>query len=251
MSGPAPHQPNPNWPEDRRPAGPAQVDPKWADGPADHLAEVAPELLAAIDLWDATCHAEPMPADVLDRSRVALAGAMSPQAGTETSHTDPIPMSTRAGGQRRWSKPLAVCIVGAVAVAAAAWWATRPADLSEQRDAFIASTPGAIVAPLRMSDPGGWNCGSIAWSPDRRTTFMLATGLAVNDPAERRYTLWARSSKGVLRVASFDVTNSVDQILRLQDIPQIRGVRQFVITLDAVDPDAGVESVEVARSVAF
>ena len=150
---------------------------------------------------------------------------------------------------------MAIGIVGGAAVLAAALVTANSGDPSEQRDAFIANNVDAIVATLRLRTDPLAHCGNVAWSPDRREAFVFAANMPANDPARQRYTLWAETGDQRVEIARFDVTDPVDEIVRLRGLPELDRLGgqpdRFVVTLDAVAPGVEPASIEIATTDAF
>ena len=212
----------------------------------EHAPQQASELdartLAAIDLWDAETHGEPMPAGVRTRCLAAMHEAM------DTADA-PMPIQS-ATSSRRWIKPAAIIALAASLAAAAigVYALNRPSPI-ERRDAFIAENPDTVVTPLRLTSGGAFDCGSLAWSPARQRIYLLATGMPANTPSEHRYTLWADSPSagGPVELARFDITDPVGQVISLP-AAGLEGARGFMITLEAASPGIEPASVLVATS---
>ena len=216
----------------------------------EHADQLDARTLAAIDLWDAQTRGQAMPASVRSRCLAAMTGAMSGNTtGNTTGATIPL---ERGDASIRWKAPAAVIALAATLAAAAIglYAVSRPSPI-ERRDAFIAGNPDTVVTPLRLAEPGAFNCGEVAWSPDRERLFILATGMAANRPSEHRYTLWATTPRGRVEVARFDITDPTSQVIALpaRGLTGIPGeVGGFTISLEAVAPGIEPASVPVATS---
>ncbi|NRA57591.1 MAG: hypothetical protein HRU13_05675 [Phycisphaerales bacterium] len=226
---------------------PAEPDPRL-DG-ID--AEVTPEVLAAIDLWHANAEGEPMPSLVRERAARSMRSAMAEVAASAADSQQGEWAERQQGSHRRWLKPLVVGIVGGAAVLAAAMVASSTTNDSERRDAFIARNADTIVSTLRMPAQPAAHCGNVAWSPNKDEIYVFAANMPANDPEQQRYTLWADTEAGTIELARFDVTNPIDEIVRLRGVPEAEDAVRFRITLDAIEPGAGPASVEIATSDAF
>ena len=220
------------------------------DHDEDPLNTVEPDILAAIDLWHVQHSAEAMPGGVRERALRSMQASMGDARGPIAFDAD----ARRTDGglrHRPWLKPLAIIVVAGAAVAAAAWVVMSDENLSEQRDAFIARNPDAVVATLRLQAQPEAHCGNVAWSPGRHRIYLFAAGLPANPPGEHRYTLRAKVGQQTIEIARFDVTNPVDEIVRLDDVPELGAVERFIVTLDAVGQGVEPSSVEVAATDAF
>ena len=238
---------------------PQPVDPHPLEmpDPPEHAHELDARTLAAIDLWQVQAHGEAMPLHVTERCRAAIGRAMSD--GSPRAHGDNVRMAadfgsgskaTGASG-RRWAKPAAIVALAACAAAAALglYVTNQPSDI-ERRDAFIAENADTIIAPLRLAEPGAFDCGELAWSPSRREIYILATGMVPNDPEQHRYALWASTPQGEVEVARFDITDPNAQVLAVPAVAVAQASR-FSITLEAVRPGIEPASVPVATSDAL
>ncbi len=217
----------------------------------DIEAEVSPEVLAAIDLWHANAQVEPMPDSVRERAARSVRSAMLEVAASDAHAYQSSSAEVARASQRRWTKPLVIGIIGGAAVLAAAMIASTSGSDSDRRDAFIARNPDAIVSTLRMPTEQAAHCGSVAWSPNKDEIYVFAANIPANAPEATRYTLWVDTESESLELSKFDVTNPIDQIVRLKDVPDVEGAIRFRITLDAVRPEIGPASVEIATSDAF
>lgn len=257
MTSPHTNPPGDQVPDEPDRAGHADLD-------LDQLQpdQLEPELLAALDLWaaqrDVAGGAEPMPDAVRERSLRTASLAIGGLARTAPDGTPRPMLQTEAAARSRrrpWIKPLAIGIVGGAAVLAAALVTANSGDPSEQRDAFIANNVDAIVATLRLRTDPLAHCGNVAWSPDRREAFVFAANMPANDPARQRYTLWAETGDQRVEIARFDVTDPVDEIVRLRGLPELDRLGgqpdRFVVTLDAVAPGVEPASIEIATTDAF
>lgn len=216
--------------------------PPRDDHPHDceHASELDARTLAAIDLWDTQAHGQPMPAATRDRCLAAMQAAM----GVGTA---PIALD-RGAARARWKAPAAVVgLAASLAAAAIGLYALHRPSPIERRDAFIAQNPDTVVTPLRLAEPGAYDCGELAWSPSQKRLYILATGMSPNTPSEHRYTLWADTPRGRVEIARFDITDPASDVVRLP-VDGLVDASGFVITLEAMGPGIEPPSVLVATS---
>lgn len=213
---------------------------------------------------------EPMPADVADRVRAALAEAGA-DAGSVAGRVDGTADAAPGGSLRRTVLRSLAGFAAAAAVLVAAFVGMRdrvqPASLepAEARARLIAAAPADLVTMrwrgtdhprVREARDLGLLSGDLVWSEERAEGFVRVCHLAVNDPAEGHYRVWVWNADDMdgppVAVCSFDVTNPQrDTVAALQateaiDVP-VRASITFVPTGTVVDRPEPSEELLVAR----
>jgi len=219
------------------------------DGPGSRTIARLDQLYAELD-------PQPLPGPLADRLRERLAA----EAQASSPRPDAGPPSSPS---RRLRVGVVAAVVGAGVLAAAAGLFLpdlRPDPFTE-RERFIAHNPGVLVVPLRLAEPADrrLDCGDVAWSPERGVGYAFVPGLPVNDPARTRYTLWAIGPDGPAPLARFDITDPVDQVVRLgtgagprpplgPPLELSAEVESFAVTLDPAAGTIGFDPQAVVAS---